>query len=302
MHFPKTLELKTLEANLEEISLLCINKFPIYASFLSMHNTNIKKLCRHIVNYICCHFSLTVKLNNFIDLEKLCFEIGKRLYAKVIIKVQRSNYKGFHKNLAIQQLRSMPFFIYCIIEKQENNDNYKLKLSVEENCNKSKVNAYFENLMNKQRKEKENKLIEKELEKVGLELSSDSENEDNAEENNSNKYFLSHKEEDCESCHIDGASFEDFQNFLDEHSKENLQGLKDTILENYASLVKTTEIFMDFMHKITQSVEKIPVYYDDAKTKKWKISCSMCTMHCPRFYNSAQLRGAGRPPVRHKQQ
>lgn len=299
MPFPKILELKKIEANLETISLSCLNDFPIYSTFLSSHDTNIKKLSRYITNYLCVHFTLCAKLNNYTDLERLCFEIGKRLYARVKIKIQRSNCKGFHKSKPIGQLKHMPFLIYCNVEKQEKSNNYELKLTCPENNETTKVNSYFEKLMKKQKKDKENKVIEKELEKVGLELSSDSENENTKnEEKESCKYFLTHKEENCESCHIEGASFEDFQDFLDEHSKENLQGLKDTIFDNYAALVKTTEIFMDFMHKITQSVEKLPVYYDDT-SKKWKISCSMCASHCPRFYNSAQLRGAGRPPVRH---
>ena len=88
------------------------------------------------------------------------------------------------------------------------------------------------------------------------------------------------------------CTFNEFCNFLDEHSRKTIIGYRETILENYATIAKATDIVTSVMSKFVNIALNAPITFDKEK-ETWEWDCSMCK-HCIPFLLSNLKTGQGR--------
>ena len=88
------------------------------------------------------------------------------------------------------------------------------------------------------------------------------------------------------------GKFEEFASFLNEHSRKRLYSFEETIIENYATLAKASDVVCSFMAKIVNKILDAPLKLNK-KTGRWKWDCELCH-HCLVFVLRQFHTGQGR--------
>lgn len=88
------------------------------------------------------------------------------------------------------------------------------------------------------------------------------------------------------------SKFEEFASFLDEHSKKRLYSFEETIIENYATLAKASDVICSLMAKIVNKILDAPLTLNK-KTGRWEWDCELCK-HCLVFVLRQFHTGQGR--------
>ena len=88
------------------------------------------------------------------------------------------------------------------------------------------------------------------------------------------------------------GKFEEFAAFLNEHSRKRLYSFEETIIENYGTLAKASDVLCSLMAKIVNKILDAPIKFNK-KTNQWEWDCELCK-HCLVFVLRQFYTGQGR--------